>query len=169
MPVHSPFANIFIAIQQRILSEAPEIVFVDHNFGQLDDYSNGRPPVHFPCALIDFQNWSFENMGSQAQRAEGDVVISLAFAQHGQSHNGQPQQWREAALKYYDLEWKLHKALQTWSPGDDFGCLTRTAVVKDNRPLNVRVRTITYRLAFEDYSACVEPDTVQTPTLEVNG
>jgi hypothetical protein len=164
--MNSPFANIFLAIQARILAEVPEIIFIDHNLGQLDDYSNGRPPVAFPCALVDFGQWNFENMGSNSQRAEGDVIISLAFAEHGQTHNGQPQQWREAALNYYDIEWKLNKALHGYTPGDDYGYLTRTGLTKENRPLAVRVRTITYRLAFEDYSAMPEQQVIDKPPFE---
>lgn len=168
--MNSPFANLYLAIQERIIDEVPEILFVEQNFGQLDDYSNGgRPPVQYPCALIDFQNFGFENMGENTQRAEGDITITLAFAQHGQTHNGQPDAWREAALNYYDIEWKLHKALQGWAPGnpDDFGYLTRTSVVKDNRPLYVRLRTLTYRLAFEDYSTQPTQTTVVKPPVVI--
>lgn len=165
--MNSPFANIFLALQERIITQVPEIVFIEHDFGQLEDYSNGKPPVAFPCALIDFQNWTFENMGNSTQRAEGDVVIKLGYAKHGQTHNATPSQWREAALEYYEIEWKLNKHLHTFAPGEDCGYLTRTGEVKENRPLGVRIKTITYRLAYEDYSAMTEQVMIDKPPLEV--
>lgn len=165
--MNSPFATLYLAIIDRLVAEIPEIKWHDHDFGQLDDYSEGRPPVAFPCALIDFQNFTFENMGNLAQRTEGDVVIKLAFAQHGQTHAATADQWRETALGYYDIEWKLNKALHGWSPGDQFGQLTRTLVLKENRPLAVRLRTITYRIGFEDYSTTPVLDTIAKPPLEI--
>lgn len=164
--MNSPFANIFSALQQRIITQVPEIIFIEHDFGQLEDYSNGRPPVAFPCALIDFQNWTFENMGENAQRAEGDVVIKLGYAKHGQTHNATPNQWREAAMEYYETEWKLNKALHGYTPGNDYGYLTRTTETKENRPLGVRIKTITYRLAFEDYSAMPDQEMIAKPPFE---
>ncbi|MDW8420132.1 MAG: hypothetical protein RML37_12045 [Chitinophagales bacterium] len=166
--MNSPFAHIYLAIQQRIQTLVPEVKFIEHDFGQLDDYSNGRPPVAFPCVLIDFQSWQFENMGNSAQRAEGNVTIKLGYAKHGQSHQATPEQWREAALEYYDLEWKLNKALHGFSPGDNYGHLTRTTETKQNQPMYVRVKTTTYRLSFEDYSATPEQWMIDTPPLTVD-
>lgn len=166
--MNSPFANIYLAIMQRIETTVAEIKYIDHDLGQLDDYTNGRPPVAFPCALIDFQNFTFENMSDNTQRAEGDVVIKLAFAQHGQTHNAKPQQWKELALHYYDIEWQLNKALHGWTPGDDFGYLTRITATKENRPLAVRLRTLTYRLSFEDYSTQPDTNTMTKPPLEIS-
>lgn len=165
--MNSPFANTFLAIQAQIQTQIPEIQFIEHDFGQLDDYSNGRPPVAFPCVLIDFQNWSFENLGNNAQRAEGDVIIKLGYAKHGDTHQATPEQWREAAFSYYEIEWKLNKSLHGYTPGDNYGYLTRTGEVKENRPLYVRVKTITYRLAFEDYSAQTLHGSVATPDLQI--
>jgi hypothetical protein len=165
--MNSPFATVYLALIARLQAELPELNWIDHDFGQLDDYSDGRPPVAFPCVLIDFQNFTFENMGDLAQRAEGDVIFKLAFAQHGQTHGASPEAWRTLALEYYDIEWRLHKALHGWSPGEPFGYLTRTQATKENRPLGVRLRTIPYRLGFEDYSTSPVLDTTAKPPLEV--
>jgi hypothetical protein len=147
--MNSYFANIFLAIMQRIQAEVPEIIFIEHDLGELEGYSD-RPKVGFPCALVDFDGWSFENMGDNTQTAEGDVVIKLAFAQYGQTNNITDLALRKAALNYYDIEYKLHKALHGWSPADTVGHLTRTSVITSNLPMGVRMRTLRYRLAFED-------------------
>lgn len=165
--MNSPFANIFIAILNHIKTTVPEIKFIEHDLGQLDDYSNGRPPVAFPCVLIDFNNWAFENLGDNAQRAEGDVIIKLGYARQALTNSTTPDNWREAALEYHDIEWKLNKFLHGFTPGDSYGYLTRTTETKENRPLYVRQKTTTYRLAFEDYSATPERDTIPAPPVQV--
>ena len=147
--MNSPFANIFLAIMQQIQANVPEVIYIDHDLGQLDGYSE-RPKIGFPCVLADFDGWQFEQMGDNTQTCEGDVVIKLAFAQFGQSNNITELEWREAALAYYDIEWSLHQALQGWSPLDNVGHLMRTSVTTQNLPMGIRLRTIRYRLAFED-------------------
>ena len=152
---------------QRISAQVPEILYIEHDLGQLEGYSN-RPTIASPAVLVDFDGWQFEQMGNNTQRAEGDVVIKLAFAQYGQSNNMTEQQWREAALSYYDIEYTLHQALQGWSPLDITGYLNRTSVITQNLPMAVRLRTIRYRLAFEDgYTEPVQ-NTMPTPPLAVN-
>ncbi|MCC6691351.1 MAG: hypothetical protein IT235_07440 [Bacteroidia bacterium] len=78
--MNSPFATIFGAILNQIAATTPEIKYISQDFGQLEDYTHGRPAVAFPCALIDFQNWNFENMSDNTQRAEGDVTHSLSVS-----------------------------------------------------------------------------------------
>lgn len=161
--MNSPTAKAYLAILARIAEQVPEIVYITHDLGQLDDYSAGKPPVAFPCALIDFDQWGFGNLGDSAQTAEGDVVIKLGFALVGDTSNAQPLEWQEAAMQYYDIEWKLNKALHGWSPGDEFGTLTRTFETKENRPAYVRQKTLRYRLAYEDYSVTPEDETIPRP------
>jgi len=148
--MNNQFARIFLAIQERIEQTVSEIKHIDHDLGQLEGYSN-RPEVAFPCILTDFDQWQFENLGANSQQAQGDVIIKLAFAQVADSSNLTQLVWRNKALEYYDIEWKLHKALQGWSPAGDIGYLTRTSVTTENRPMGVRIRTLRYRLEFEDF------------------
>lgn len=163
----SPFANIFLAIQERIDTEVPEIKYIDQNFGQLEGYTD-RPSVAFPCILTDFEGWTFENLGTLAQKAEGDVVIKLGFASYRNTSNVTTETYRKLALAYYEIEWKLHKALHGWSPGDDLGTLTRIANLGENRPMGVRVRTLRYRLGFEDYSTKPTSTFIALPDFELS-
>ncbi|MBA3901486.1 MAG: hypothetical protein H0X62_14995 [Bacteroidetes bacterium] len=164
--MNSPFAKIYLALMDRIKLKVPAIIHIDHDLGQLEGAS-ARPSVAFPCVLTDFDQWQFENMGVNAQTAQGDVIVKLAFAQFGNSSGDMPEQWKKEALKYYDLEWDLHKALQGWSPGEDYGYLTRTNVSTENRAPGIRIRTMRYRLEFEDYSAKPTQTTMQTPELDL--
>jgi hypothetical protein len=148
--MNSPFANIFLAIQQRILTEVPAITYIDQDLGQLK--ANSRPPVSWPCVLIDLEDFDFENLGENVQTAKGTVVLRLGFAPHSGSTQFTPPSYRQQAIGYYDLEWLLHKAIQGWAPADDMGGLIRTSVGTQKRTDNYRVRELRYSIAFEDYS-----------------
>lgn len=161
MSLNSPFAKAFLATMARIQDQVTAIKHIDQDMGQLDGNSS-RPAVAFPCILMDFQNFQYSNIQKGAQVCEGDVIIKLAFAQFTPSSDKVDDVYREIALEYYDIEWELNKALHAWSPGDEFGYYTRTGVVAQNIAEGIRVRTLTYRLEFEDYSTQVN-DTVVYP------
>ncbi|HXS38321.1 MAG TPA: hypothetical protein VN721_16585 [Flavipsychrobacter sp.] len=159
--MNSPFANIYLAIQQQIQTavlnpdNTPMIPSIDQDLGQLD-YYKVRPSVSFPCILIDFSNWRFSNMSENAQLAEGDVILRLGFQPFSGSGQETPEAYREKSINYYDIEWAIHQALQGWSPGDDYGVLVRKCVETEKRKDPFRVRVITYSLKFDDYSTVRE-------------
>jgi hypothetical protein len=148
--MNAPFANIFLSLQQRIQSQVPAITYIDQDLGQLK--TTTRPPVSWPCVLIDFEDFNFENLGENVQTAKGTVVLRLGFAPHSNSSQLTPAPFIQQAISYYDLEWTLHKAIQGWSPADDLGSLSRTNASTQKRQDNYRIREIRYSLAFEDYS-----------------
>jgi hypothetical protein len=149
--MNSPFANIFLSLQQHIKTELPEIRYIDQDLGQLN--ANTRPPVSWPCVLIDLENFDFENLGENVQTAKGTIVLRLGFAPHSNSSQISPQTNIRQAINYYDLEWSLHKTIQGWAPGDDMGSLVRTSATTQQRNDQYRVREIRYSIAFGDYSA----------------
>ncbi len=164
--MNSPFANIFKKIMERIETEVPEIKYIDLDLGQLEGNSI-RPAVAFPCSLVDFENFDFTNLTQHSQVAEGDVIIKLGYAQFSKSDNAIDPLWRDFALDYFDLEWKLQKALHGWSPGDEFGYLTMTNATRENKPQSIRVRTVRYRLEFEDHSTKLVQQTL-TPAPPIS-
>ncbi len=148
--MNSPFANIFIAIQQRIKAQLPDIKYVDQDLGQLK--TGSRPPVSWPCVLIDFEDFSYNNLGENVQTASGTVVLRLGFAPHSNSSQAMPDSYLRQSINYYDLEWSLHKLMQGWAPGTDYGHLCRVSATTQKRTDSYRVREIRYSIAFEDYS-----------------
>jgi len=147
--MNSPFANIFLAVQDRIKSAVPAIKYIDQDLGQL---RAAKPAVAWPCVLIDFEDFSFEDYGTLVQSAQGTVVVMLGFAPNSNSTQATPAAYVQQALNYYDIEWALHVALQGWTPGGDIGRLDRTNARTLRRNDNYRVREIRYSLAFDDYS-----------------
>ena len=148
--MNSPFANIFLSIQQHINDNVAAIKYIDQDLGQLK--AKVRIPVSWPCVLIDFENFRFRNLAENVQTAKGIIVLRLGFAPYSSSAAGTPSAYLEQALSYYDIEWNLHKAMQGWSPGDDFGSLIRISAITQDRTDNYRVRELRYKIAFEDYS-----------------
>jgi hypothetical protein len=147
--MNSPFANIFLAMQSHIKTDAAFIKHIDQDFGQL---KAPRPAVSWPCVLIDFEDFSFSALAENVQQATGIVVVRLAFPPYSSTSSATPAQYTEAALSYYDMEWQLHKLLQGWQPSNASGKLDRANTATQKRNDNYRVRELRYKLAFDDYS-----------------
>jgi hypothetical protein len=148
--MNSPFANIFLALQQRIQGQVSTITYIDQDLSQLK--SAMPPSVSWPCVLIDFEDFNFENMGQNVQTAKGTIVLRLGFAPYSNSSQVTPSTYLQQAIGYYDIEWALHIALQGWVPGADYGHMMRTSATTQKRSDNYRVRELRYSIAFEDYS-----------------
>lgn len=164
--MNSPFANIYLDILAHIQDQVKDISQVAQDVGQLEGYVR-RPQLAFPCVLIDFQNWNFTNLAENAQLAEGDVLIKLAFTPYQNEDSLTEEQWRKLALEYYELEYALNKALHGFAPNDNCGYLTRAGADRENR-LGIRIRHLRYRLEFEDYSAQPQKeDTINRPAISI--
>lgn len=149
--MNSPFAHLFLSLQERIQAEVSAISYIDHDLGQLSNKS--RPPVSWPCVLIDFDDFRFKNLGENVQTAKGIVVLRLAFSPYAASSGITPTAIKEQALNYYDIEWELHKCLHGWSPGEEFGSLSRTSALIPHENIgNLRIRELRYKISFDDYS-----------------
>ena len=100
MSAPSPFASIFMAIRKHIIDASNAAVYVDQDLGQLRN--NPRPPVTWPCILIDFEEFRFEDMGAHVQTAKGTVVFQLGFSPRSNSTQATPDEYVQQALTYYE-------------------------------------------------------------------
>ncbi len=163
----SPFATLFLSIQARLKSEVPELQWIDQELGQLEaEY----PPVDFPCALIDTDEFNFEDWAENIQNATGFVKIRLAGMQWNGTNQLTPNQWKKLALFNYELEWKIFKALHGWKPDyqdDDtqrhYNYLLRVTANTEPREDNMRVRLLRFSCGFYDDTAS---PIYQTTTLK---
>ena len=147
----SPFTTIYKAIRTKILADMPEVKHVNLDYGQLKTY-DGRPSVQFPCVLIDFIGWQFSNIGENAQIAEGQVVITVGFAQYTRTDGIATDSMLERGLEYMEIEQAMCEQFHGWAPGDGFGYLIRQAATTVNLPNGIRTRVVSFVLEFEDYS-----------------
>lgn len=67
-----------IAVQDRLLELLPEkIAYLAEDWGQLDFY-NERPPVNFPCVLIDIAEAEFSDCTRKVQLGEAILTVRVA-------------------------------------------------------------------------------------------
>lgn len=156
----SPFGNMYLKVQQRLLAEVPEL-YVDQDLGQLDHYDI-RPAVAFPCALIDVDDFNFTDNSSYTQQGLGMLKIRLAVAAYSPSNNLAPNEVKLKALGYYEIEQKVQKALHGWKD-EGFSKLLRRKSKTELRNDNIRVRQIAYATSIDDDSCKPVRTTVSTP------
>src|SRR5579859_4131867 len=92
--------EIYLETLERIESQVPAIKYIDQDFGQIDNVKEGtRAPVGFPCALIDFDEAQFSNLGNKVQLAEpATLKIRLAFPNWQPGNNLVKEQVRQYAV-----------------------------------------------------------------------
>ncbi len=166
MALQSYFSLMLLSLIKRIAEKVPEIIWIDQDFGQLEHYDE-RPPVSFPCVLIDFNTTTYDQESQQEQIGNPNINFRLGFAPWSQSSNTAPQAVQEKALYFWELELKLYQALQGWNPvGDICQPLTRVSATTERREDPLRVRSLIFTTAFEDDTATPKYTKVPRPRLE---
>lgn len=146
----SPFIIMYDALLARIADKVPKIKFTTFDFSQ---FEQEQPPVSWPCLLIDFETFNFSDLSENVQVASGYIGLRLGFNPYSSVSSATPVDFRNKGLEYFVIEWELHKALHGWSPGDDFGNLSRVSARTDvERVDKLRIRDLRYSIGFEDYS-----------------
>ena len=173
----SPFALLFLSIQQRLATivggdSLPIFKTIDQDLGQLEDASRGlnRPPVNWPCALIDIDDTEFSNISENDQLGRVHICIRIGFPPFSSTELNTPATYKNKALYYYDLEQQVYLTLQGWNPttvivddiadpvitadlSDIFGHFMRQRVTKEDRNDLLRIRQLTFSLTMDDNSA----------------
>ena len=110
--MNSNIANLYLALL-KIISELtytegeetkPYFRFVDQDYGQLEYHTgDNRPPVSWPCCLIDCSRVAYTNTGDHQQLGTVTVVLRLGFPPFSGTANLTDAAYREKALHYYNL------------------------------------------------------------------
>lgn len=149
--MESPYANLFLAIQDRIMDQVPEIKYIDQNMGQYlkDEFRNN---MLFPCLLIDFPATTFTGLQGDNQLGDTTVIVTLFHDIWNNTNSITPIAIKEAGLKYLEIDQKIFMALQGWCP--DF-CTPFTRgqnKSQNNNDVGLMVRETYFSFEFEDYS-----------------
>lgn len=164
MALKSPFATLYLAVLERLKS-VDGLKHIDMQLGQLTD-GDGRPRLLFPAALIDFENWTFSELGAYGQAAEGEVAVYIAFARVTGTSNLRPETVRVDGLEYWELEQRIHEALHGWEPNEWCSSMTRRTATPMNNPMSIRLRRLGYRVRIEDWSAMSQASMIEKPPVE---
>lgn len=167
MELSSWFAQVLVKLQERIKLMVPEIRYTDQDLGQLEWYEI-RPAVSFPCVLIDFNNTVYDQMQLDQQEGNASFTLRLAFPQYSSSNSLAPDDVKEKALKYYEIENRLYKAIQGYDADGLMQPATRTNAASERREEDsFRVRVLTFTTIFFDTEAQQEMTIVSRPDLEI--
>lgn len=139
--------EFIIAVCDRIQSAVPSVRWVDIEDGQLD--VRERPPVAFPCALVDISYTACQTLAGGAQRVRAQVTVRVAFQRLGPSSVAcAPQPARLCALSRFDTLGEVHSALQWWNGDGLFNPLRRLRCIPERRYADIRVYAATYETEF---------------------
>jgi hypothetical protein len=160
--------NLIRAIQNKLQTDVECLKYIDQDWGQMDFYE--RPPVKFPCALIDVQNASYSNEGRLIQQCEATVLIRLFGIRLSNSSQAAPEMQKENAQKMWQLMEDVNKSLhgQNFLP-TGFSSLKRTEMRKVKRRDGSYQTELFYRVVFKDFSAQRTPSEtiLQNPSVNL--
>lgn len=163
--VESFFALMLLAMQDRIKDKVPEIKYMDQDLGQLEEDTD-RPRVAWPCLLVDFPLCNYDEMQGLTQWANLTIQLRLGFNPFSSANAATPLPYRQDALKYYELEMKVYKALQAWDADGLCQPLTRVSGnTERGRDDLFRVRTMNFTTTFMDASAVPVKSEVSRPEM----
>lgn len=157
--------HIFTAVQQRLSEKVAELHWIDFDFGQLDSYQM-RPPVQFPCALIDIELPETRDRGERMQQCRVAITLRVAFEQPGQTSQKTPQYVRDRALSIYDILKKIHAALHGYD-GAEFGKIVRRSLTTERREDPLKVFNMRFETSYTETIPREWVETVITPVIEM--
>lgn len=135
--------QIFLTIQTQLQSEVPELKYIDKDWGQL---KYDKPPVKFPCALIDITNVNYSQMGRGYQKADADIIITIANMKLIRSSAMAPS--KIDSYDTIDILESVHQALQLFADGQKFQPLQRTNLKKIFNDKDAEVYAMLYKTSF---------------------
>lgn len=158
--MESPFARLFLDLQEHLKVKVPEIIYIEQDLGQLGS-EDPRKMMSFPGLLIDFPETGFSNLQGKNQLALPIVSFTLVMDTYSQTYQLAPLNVRELGLKYLEIEQKLYMAVDEFE-SDYCESLNRTSAKGHNRnDVGLRVRELTFTTEFEDYSCDDDSQTVR--------
>lgn len=155
--------TLYNAISKRITDNIPAIKMVDFDMGQLELLaSDVRPPVKFPCALLDIAYQQAVDETETIQQVTARVSIRLAFETPLPTDSLAGASRRNKSLEIIDTVEDVYEMLQGFSDGN-FNPLSRVNMTPDNRFAGIKIITTVFQTNFLDYSAVPVPPAEPEP------
>ncbi len=144
--------EIMQAVLTRIRQQVPQLRWIDADEGQLD-FAESRPPVAFPCCLVELYYPDAENVAANRpaiQRVEAAVTLKIAFNDCASFNVNKPTQVQEVAFSRLDLLEDIHRALQGFRPENCPKSWRRKSCRPQKRPDGLKVYEAVYTAEFMD-------------------
>ena len=158
--------HIFIAVQNRLQQKVAELKWIDYDFGQLDLY-HMRPPVQFPCALIEIELPETRDRGELSQQCRCTVTIRLAFEQPGQTNSKTPEPVKAKALSIFNILKKVHACMHGYGSGE-FGKLLRRSLTTERREDPLKVFNMRFETSYTETIPKERITTVAAPAIVIH-
>lgn len=140
---------IYKNIVNRLKTEVPALRWIDFDTGQLENTQ--RPPVAFPCALLNIAINSATDITDTIQECRGTITVRMAFEQHSNTNSSVPDEHLETALQPYEIIADVYKSLQGYGT-EYFDPLSRVRQGKENNK-SLFVYSIVFSVNFDDETA----------------
>ena len=98
----------------ELLSEIPELKYIDLNCGQLQEE---KPPIAYPAVLINMNSDS-EDIDKLFQNNDGIFELTIVCKLLSESNSNAPEDVRVRSLKYLELSDSIWKKLQGYSDNE---------------------------------------------------
>lgn len=144
--------EILKAVMNRICQEVPALRWIDYDEGQLD-FSESRPPVAFPCCLIEMVYPDADNLAGNhpsVQRIEVSIVLKIGFNDCASFNVNKPVQVQDTAFARLDLIEEVHRALQGFRTENCAKSFRRRSCRPQKRPDGLKVYEAMYSAEFID-------------------
>lgn len=144
--------TLYNAVSSRLQTVA-ELKYIDFDLGQLDTLEQDeRPPVVFPCALLDIEYPLCDDETEKTQMVTARVNIRLGIEQQYPTDSLAPYAKRNSGLAVFDTVEDVYKALQGFSD-DNFSSFSRKSVRPYRTFKGIKVVDMVFETTFEDISA----------------
>lgn len=144
--------EILKAVMDRIRQEIPALRWIDADEGQLD-FAESRPPVAFPCCLVELYYPDADNMTGNVpvvQRIEAGIALKVAFNDCASFNVNKPIQVQDVAFARLDVLEDIHRALQGFRLENCVKSFRRKSCRPQKRPDGLKVYEAMYTAEFID-------------------
>jgi hypothetical protein len=149
----------------ELLASVEALKYISPDWGQMDYYDE-RPPVRFPCALIDIQSATFDHTADRIQQGEATIVVRLFDRINQKASANAPQTMRDNYNDTWQLMEDVNKALHGEALNDHVGAPMRSGLNNVKRQDGLRQIELSYTVQFTDTS-CYKPPTRSPATVKI--
>ena len=142
------YKEIFTAVCDRLEKEVPALRWIDAEMGQLSSRGDTRPPVAFPCVLVEISYTACDTLSGGRQRVNAEVQLKVGFDIPGPTNSKVPDRYRDMALSYMDVLDMVHNAMQWWDGGRMFNPMRRIRAVPEKVSSGIKSYLLTDTTAF---------------------
>lgn len=143
-------AELFISLCDFLEKEVPELRWIDEDEGQLNTSEGIRPPVDFPCCLIDIHYPTCKDINETEQVVSAQIVLKIGFQNMGETYNKAPRPVRKKALERLAVVEKVQNVSQGWTADDTIEPLSRKSAHSSLLANRTKIYTITYNTVFQE-------------------